>query len=46
MAKENPFYAQVWNLQHSPDEDYVIPMKFSAYVHGSQFPGSMYAGLD
>ena len=31
MAKENPFYAQVWNPQHSPDEDYEIPMQYSAY---------------
>ena len=31
MAKENPFYAQVWNPQHSPEEDYEIPMQFSAY---------------
>ncbi|MDY4195533.1 MAG: FAD-dependent oxidoreductase [Bariatricus sp.] len=31
MAKENPFYAQVWNPQHSPDEDYEIPMRYSAY---------------
>ena len=31
MAKENPFYAQVWNPQHSADEDYEIPMKFSAF---------------
>ncbi len=31
IAKKNPFYAQVWNPQHSPEEEYEIPMKFSAY---------------
>ena len=31
MAKENPFYAQVWDPQHSEDETYEIPMRFSAY---------------
>lgn len=31
MAKENPFYTQVWNPQHSPEKDYEIPMQFSAY---------------
>lgn len=24
MAKENPFYTQVWNPQHGPSEDYEI----------------------
>lgn len=31
IARKNPFYAQVWDPQHSPDETYEIPMKFSAY---------------
>ncbi len=31
MARENPFYAQVWDPQHSPDETYEIPMKYSAF---------------
>lgn len=31
IAQKNPFYAQVWNPQHSPDETYEIPMRFSAY---------------
>lgn len=31
MAKENPFYAQVWNPQHDPEEDYEIPMRYSAF---------------
>ena len=31
MAKENPFYAQVWDTQHSQDETYEIPMRYSAY---------------
>lgn len=31
MAKVNPFYAQVWNPQHDADDDYCIPMQYSAY---------------
>ncbi len=31
IAKENPFYAQVWNPQHGKDDDYSIKMEFSAY---------------
>ena len=31
MARQNPFYAQVWDSQHSPEEDYEIPMEYSAY---------------
>lgn len=31
IARKNPFYAQVWDAQHSPDETYEIPMRFSAY---------------
>ena len=31
MARQNPFYAQVWDPQHSPEEDYEIPMEYSAY---------------
>ena len=31
IAKKNSFYAQVWNPQHSADEDYEIPMLYSAY---------------
>ncbi|MDE7268674.1 MAG: hypothetical protein K2N89_14540 [Lachnospiraceae bacterium] len=31
IARKNPFYAQVWDPQHSPEENYEIPMKYSAY---------------
>jgi len=31
IARKNPFYAQVWDPQHSLEETYEIPMKFSAY---------------
>lgn len=31
MARQNPFYAQVWDTQHSPEETYEIPMQYSAY---------------
>lgn len=31
IARKNPFYAQVWDTQHSPEETYEIPMRFSAY---------------
>ena len=31
IARKNPFYAQVWDCQHSKDETYEIPMKYSAY---------------
>ena len=31
IARKNPFYAQVWDPQHSKDETYEIPMRFSAY---------------
>ena len=31
MARQNPFYAQVWDTQHRPEEDYEIPMQYSAY---------------
>ena len=30
-AKKNPFYAQVWNSQHDPDDDYSIRMEYSAF---------------
>lgn len=30
-AKKNPFYAQVWNPQHDPDETYRVKMSYSAY---------------
>lgn len=32
IARKNPFYAQVWDPQHSPDENYEIPMQYSAYA--------------
>lgn len=31
MAQENPFFAQVWNPQHDPDDNYCIKMAYSAY---------------
>lgn len=31
IARKNPFYAQVWDPQHSPDETYEIPILHSAY---------------
>lgn len=31
IAKENPFFAQVWWPIHDPGDDYVIPMEYSAY---------------
>ena len=31
IARKNPFYAQVWDTQHSPEETYEIPMQYSAY---------------
>jgi len=31
IAKKNPFYAQVWFPIHGEGDDYVIPMKYSAY---------------
>lgn len=31
IARKNPFYAQVWDTQHSPEETYEIPMEYSAY---------------
>lgn len=31
IAKKNPFYAQVWEPLHGNEDDYVIPMEFSAY---------------
>lgn len=31
IARKNPFYAQVWDPQHSPEETYEIPMEYSAY---------------
>ncbi|MCF2569337.1 hypothetical protein I6E09_09195 [Mediterraneibacter glycyrrhizinilyticus] len=31
IARKNPFYAQVWDSQHSLDETYEIPMKYSAF---------------
>jgi 2,4-dienoyl-CoA reductase-like NADH-dependent reductase (Old Yellow Enzyme family)/nucleoside-diphosphate-sugar epimerase/thioredoxin reductase len=31
IAKKNPFYAQVWNPQHDPDDDYSIKMEYSAF---------------
>ena len=31
IARKNPFYAQVWDTQHSPEETYEIPILHSAY---------------
>lgn len=31
IAKVNPFYAQVWEPIHEAEDDYVIPMEFSAF---------------
>lgn len=31
IAKKNPFYAQVWFPIHGEGDDYVIPMRYSAY---------------
>lgn len=31
IARKNPFYAQVWDPQHSLEETYEIPMEYSAY---------------
>lgn len=31
IARKNPFYAQVWDTQHSKDESYEIPILYSAY---------------
>ena len=31
IAKKNPFYAQVWFPIHGEGDDYVIPMKYSAF---------------
>lgn len=31
IAKKNPFYAQVWTPLHGKEDNYIIPMKFSAY---------------
>jgi len=31
IARKSPFYAQVWDTQHSPDEKYEIPILYSAY---------------
>lgn len=31
IARQNPFYAQVWTPLHGDGDDYVIPMKYSAY---------------
>jgi 2,4-dienoyl-CoA reductase-like NADH-dependent reductase (Old Yellow Enzyme family)/thioredoxin reductase len=31
IAKKNPFYAQVWTPIHGENDNYVIPMKHSAY---------------
>jgi hypothetical protein len=37
MAKKNSFYAQVWDTQHEPEDDYRIPMRFSAYEIWREF---------
>lgn len=31
MARKSPFYAQVWTPVHGEEDDYVIPMKYSAF---------------
>ena len=31
IARKNPFYAQVWDTQHSKDETYEIPILYSAF---------------
>ena len=31
IARKNPFYAQVWDSQHDPEETYEIPIQYSAY---------------
>ena len=31
IARKNPFWAQVWDAQHSPEETYEIPILYSAY---------------
>ena len=31
QAKINPFYAQVWTPIHGDEDNYVIPMKHSAF---------------
>lgn len=31
IAKKNPYYAQVWFPLHGEEDDYVIPMEYSAY---------------
>ncbi|MBU3875048.1 FAD-dependent oxidoreductase [Faecalicatena sp. AGMB00832] len=31
IAKKNPFYAQVWTPIHGENDDYSIPMEYSAY---------------
>jgi len=31
IANANPFYAQVWKLTHGDEDNYSIPMKFSAF---------------
>ena len=31
IARKNPFYAQVWDPQHSKDETYEIPILYSAF---------------
>ena len=31
MARKSPFYAQVWTPVHGNEDDYSIPMRFSAF---------------
>ena len=31
IARKNPFFAQVWDAQHSKEETYEIPIQYSAY---------------
>lgn len=32
MARKSPFYAQVWTPVHGEGDDYVIPMRYSAFA--------------
>ena len=31
IARRNPYFAQVWDAQHSREETYEIPILYSAY---------------
>lgn len=44
IARKNPFYAQVWDSQHSPEETYEIPMEYSAYEIAEELKKKL--GLD